>query len=694
MGPWTRSVSSLVVIATFFCIGSVCVAQTTSQSAGSGAIYSQYESAISPAVPTENDFVSEFTSPSGKQVKVVVKAPITRSTYLVPPITANQSAFDYLNNALYDFSGNPRTETIIQFPKGTYNVQFPVYSNCSSNYVHWQLPSGATDLVIDGQGSTVNFSDFCVGMNLPNVNRVVLKNFTFAWPKIQIGSVATVTAVGGNGTTGYTYDAHFAPIAFGPQPKLLAATSAWDKAANHWDLMNWLNDVSYGDGITVGVPLTCEETSEEQKTLGCTVKNIPSYGVSFTVGESVILRFYDFGTGISIDGTDVTLDNIVFQNLIGSDFFYGSGRGLHVTNVTLTRMSGQPISAGGGGTLVTGAVTGDIAVDHSLFEYQGDDAFDLNTPMVRFVPPASVANYSTPMATVAFDQATPDQLQWPSGYAVATGDTLAILDANLAFQGVATVASATSLASGATQLTLNEKINATLAKNGFVAADLTSAPVARYVFADNTFQYSRSCALVMRTPYGWIHNNQFIGQTIKEVPVSGSLYWGEGLGPQELTISNNLFEDIGHRGDFIPLDIMAEAYNFPNNANEIANPTAPAAPSIMQNINVTGNLFLSDQATAVIDVGSAHNIVFSGNRFELTSSAEPAGDVTNQYPVAVHDASDIYFDNNTFDSTWLSESSCAQSRLLTLISPSPQVSYVTPAACEIKATTTNLIFQP
>jgi len=48
-------------------------------------------------------------------------------------------------------------------------------------------------------GSAVNFSDFCLGMVLANVNRVTLRNFEFAWPDIQIASVATVVAIGGNG---------------------------------------------------------------------------------------------------------------------------------------------------------------------------------------------------------------------------------------------------------------------------------------------------------------------------------------------------------------------------------------------------------------------------------------------------------------------------------------------------------------
>ena len=140
----------------------------------------QYESPISPAKyeADHGDFLAEFTSPSGKRVRLVVKAPVTTTQYDVPPIGKGQTAYDYLNEALYDASGNPRTATYIKLPKSTYNIEFPLNSACSHNYVHWQLPSGASDLVIDGQGSTVNFSDFCLGLNLPNVDRVTFTRRT------------------------------------------------------------------------------------------------------------------------------------------------------------------------------------------------------------------------------------------------------------------------------------------------------------------------------------------------------------------------------------------------------------------------------------------------------------------------------------------------------------------------------------
>jgi hypothetical protein len=66
----------------------------------------------------------------------------------------------YLNNALYASPNVARHGAVVNFPKDVYNFDFPLFSSCTSatdhqpKYVHWQV-AGASDLVIDGHGSTV-----------------------------------------------------------------------------------------------------------------------------------------------------------------------------------------------------------------------------------------------------------------------------------------------------------------------------------------------------------------------------------------------------------------------------------------------------------------------------------------------------------------------------------------------------------
>jgi hypothetical protein len=661
-----------------------------------GPSYSQHVPSISPAAydQEDGDYIAEFDSPGGRPVRIVIKSPVTHQDYDVPAIAPGQSVADYLNGAFLA-DGKPRSGTVIRFPKGTYSFEFPLSSNCDSHFVHWQLPAGASDLVVDGQGSTVNFSDLCLGLNLAGVQRVTFKNFRFAWPHLQIGTVATVTAIGGNGTSGYTYDVRIDPAHAANMPAMLAAATSWDRDENHWDLINIDDDISYGDGVTNGVPLQCTEPPGERKIAGCDVKGIPSYGVQLKVGETLLLRHYSFASAISGTGEDITLDNISVENAIGTAFLFNQGRSFHITRSTLTRMPNQPISGAGNAFMFNIAVSGDVVIEDSSFGYQGDDGFDMNTQIARFTP--TPVNNATPMATFQFNASRPSELQWPAfggpPYGAQQGDTIALFDNTLAFRSIAKVTSATLQADGSTStLVLDHPAEPDLAKAGFIAADLSIGAGARYLIRNNTFAYNRARALLLQTPFGWVDHNRFIGQTLKSLYVLASQYWGEGPGAHELIVSNNVFDSRRHRSDFLALDLLQEAADFPNSEDEMAGATAAVA-SVNQNIVVAHNRFSVDKVTANVNVSSAKNVVFSGNDFDLVHDDRDAD--TYQLPVAVHDAAHIYFDNgNRFDPAWLSIASCAQSRLLGLLTPSPNVTVYTPAACGIVATTSDLVFKP
>ena len=419
----------------------------------------------------------------------------------------------------------------------------------------------------------------------------------------------------------------------------------------------------------------------------------------------MLLHYYSFVTAISASGNDITFDHITFKNLIGSDFTYNQGRGLHVTHVVLTRMSNQPISSGGGSLLTD--VGGDVVFDNSSFSYQSDDAVDMNTTIVRFTPAPVTDN--TPMYTLTFNLSTPNLLSWPALNLVQAGDVIGLFDNALAFKGVATVESVSSPANGGNPvLTLDRAVNSDLGQAGFIAGDLSSSAGARYLFTNNVFAFNRARALLLQTPYGWVNENRFVGQTLKEVYVLASQYWGEGPGAQELVFSKNQFDATGHSygSGFFALDIIAEAANFPNFQDEVAGTGFASAP-INQNIIVADNTFTSDRPQAVVNISSANNVVFSNSSFNLK---EPSAQFTDsaraaewsggndhgprQFPVAIHDASNIFFGNTDTYSSRLPDTSCADSIMLQLSNPSPKISLFAPIACEIAATTTDLIFDP
>jgi hypothetical protein len=676
--------------------------------AASDPAYASQEAVTSPAHydAAAGDFRARFSSPSGKTVTIVVKAPVTKLVYDVPPIRSGQSVAAYLNGALVDANGHPRNATVINLPNATYDFDFPPYTNCTPpggqqpTYVHWQV-ANASDMVIDGHGATVNFSDFCLGLNLAQVHRLTLRNINFAWPHVRIASLAKVTAVGGNGSTGYTYDLRIDSLPAAPRPRMIAAATAWDAMAGHWDLRSPNDDVSYGDGINDGVPLICSEGPESDTATACTVRNVPSYGVRFTVGETLLLRHYSFATAISLSGDDITLDHVGLQNLIGSDFTYTQGRGLHVDALTLARARGQPVSAVGGGSLITN-VSGDIVIENSTIGYQSDDALDINTTISRYTP-AIVAD-NTPMNTFTFDVTTPTRLPWPPYNLARTGDRIGIFDNQLRFRGAATVLVASYAPDGSSAtLSLDRPIEADLARAGFIAGDLGTSAGARYLVRNNRFEFNRARALLLQTPYGLVWGNTFVGQTLKQVYMLASQYWGEGAGAQEVVIGNNLFDAAGHDylSGFFALDLMAEAANFPNFQDEVAGTTS-AAPPINQDVLVVGNTFLTDRPQALVNVSSASNVVFARNRIVLgahrirsdsAAGSDAAIPAPRQYPFAIHDASHIDFVRNLTYASHVPDLGCEGSIMTYLASPAPLVSAFSPVACDIAATSSALHFR-
>lgn len=418
------------------------------------------------------------------------------------------------------------------------------------------------------------------------------------------------------------------------------------------------------------------------------------------MGQSVLLRHYDYATAVNASGNDVTFDHITLQNITGTGFGYTQGRGLRIANCVLQRMMGQPIAAGGNVSLFAGAL-GDVVFDNDSFGYSGDDPFDMNTPMIRYTwlpvinNTNTTNNVSTPMNTYTLTASSPgNDLQWPVGdaFTVQTGDTIALFDNGLGFQGVATAQAVNTPGNGNTSVvTLDQQVSPGLFQAGFIAADLSSSAGARYVIQNSTFLYTSGRALLLQTPFGWVHDNHFAGQTYKQVYVLASQYWGEGTGAQELIIDHNTFDGTGpHQRGFVALDIMAESTDFfsgqfPNVQNEVAG-AGSAAPAVNQDIVIADNTFTSDSAVPIVNISSVNNALFSGNSFSVPSGA-------GSYPISIHDASNIIFDDTNQYSSWLSGASCAGSTLLDLAVPAPAVAVVLPNACGIQSTVSGLVFQ-
>jgi hypothetical protein len=121
---------------------------------------------------------------------------------------------------------------------------------------------------------------------------------------------------------------------------------------------------------------------------------------------------------------------------------------------------------------------------------------------------------------------------------------------------------------------------------------------------------------------------------------------------------------------------------------------------------VAANTFVTDHPQALANVSSANDVLLYRDRISLQRAAggSPGADALadgggvsagpKQFPVAVHDATHVYFDELTTYASWLPNVTCEDSIMLALSTPPPVVTPFAPIACRVEATTSGLESAP
>lgn len=588
--------------------------------------YSAQVAAVSPAPIAPGDRVDTTVTANGQRMTVVVKAPITTHTYHVPPIGAGQDPVAYFAGALAA-AGNQAT---IVFPPGV-AYQFGAI-DCVDGADPMYTPAyvqvtGLSDVVIDGNGSTLNLTSPCQAIAVNDVQRVVLENFTVDWPDLAIAGVGVITATGGNGTDGFTFDVQLDPAAVAAGAgQTIAAVTAWDAVNGYWSLDRPLDDVSYG-----GV-------ASPTLSSGGAASGVPSFGVSFPVGEHVLLRYAVGSSPAIVLGTageadDVTFHGVTLSSSPQGGFFLQHGRGLRIDDCTVTRSNGRPISLVADAVHVDGAVGGDVIVENSTFAYQGDDGFNLNMPITAVAAGAG----ST-------------QLKLPDFASPQVGDPLALFDGELGFvvpPATLTVQSVTDNHDGTDTVTLGAGVPARAA-GGYVA-DL-AGPSARYILRNNQYLHNRARGVLLQTAYGLVEHNTFVGQTLMAIYVVSSTFWGEGAGAQNLLLLDNDVSQTGHGGGLAAVVVTRED----SQATPVYMPASgstpvPPIPAIHQNLILAGNR-IHDTPGAGVYLSSANAVAVYRNQLSNTVQAPMANTIngapTIAAPIVVNDASNVVLQSN------------------------------------------------
>ncbi|HSZ08446.1 MAG TPA: right-handed parallel beta-helix repeat-containing protein [Steroidobacteraceae bacterium] len=558
--------------------------------------------------PSSGAESARFTAPDGKAVTVNIPSPKVEGKYEVPPIQSGEDPAAYFYKAL----SQAGTHKTVVFPQGaTYNFSA---AECQKGGAHLKLNS-PTDVVIDGNGSVLNFAAPCAGIALVGATRVVLKNFTIDWPTLQIASLGTIVSSGGSGPRRYTYDVQVDPkFVSEKMPQSYKSINSWDAEHDYWSVRYPDHEVGYNPRQ----PLSAAGEAH----------GVNSWGARFAPGEHVIIRHYTT-EGDAIDlyhAQDVSFQNITIYSSPGFGIAVLQGSsGFAISNCKITRAPDRPISTAADALHIDNYV-GNVLVENNTFAYQGDDGLNLNTTTFRIT------------------NAGPNETAVPSNHGyLRQGDPVVLFTSNMRLDNSSSwhITAITPNPSDHTNhLTLDHPIPAG-DRNGYLV-DLNFSG-ARYVVRNNRFLHNRARGALLQTAYGLVEGNTFTGQTLYALFLT--VFPPEGPGAQNVTILDNKISATGVNGGPAAVILSRERMIYSDPAQN---------PPVHQNILFAGNV-VSDVPGPAFYISSANNVVLYNNTLRntnmqhLENNWNAAGSLDSA--IVVNDASNVILRNNSIEGT-------------------------------------------
>lgn len=578
---------------------------------------------------TPADRVETFTSVTGQEITVTIQAPAPAAgtMYTMRPINPGELPDDYFPLALANAQAAGARTLVI--PKGVYNFQ-----GTDPNVV-WFI-DGLTDMTIDGQDSTLNFSKPESGILMNGVTRVVFKNFVIDWPSLPIAALGKIV----------TDPKDSAQHLLQMDPTYPFDASKFIEALDEWDVVNntWGRQTEVGDGFS-----TDPNGNPPPVYMGNGLYSSPDFS-AFPVGMVFLVRYY-LGEGNAVviaNAQDFALENVIVHSAPGLGFFVDHSRGLRVSNCVVDRSSGKLISVSSG-ALQLNLSNGDVLVENSRFAYQGDDG--INIGAADFFPVQQVSG----------DQLRLGQADGSFAFGglfhPQVADPVVIFNSAFGVLGFSSIQAVSPNASGGFDVQLNDAVP-------HVASDSWLGDLnymgARWIVRNNQFLNNRARAILPMTPYGLLENNVMRGQTLASIlaGILNDVAPAVGPGVQDMQVLNNWISDSGPlyaapfilRGGTSPGAIMVVSWliNGFNLNDEDASTDVP----INQHIVLSGNTVQNVPGPAFF-IGSASDVTMDGNQI-INANSGPSyymGTANTSGSVVVSQAHNVSITNTAVSGT-------------------------------------------
>jgi hypothetical protein len=581
-----------------------------------GPLFSKYIPRSSAEPAASGDFVEKIEVPDGSEVRVLVKAPAPAEPgkiLKVPPIASGESANDYFDRAIKEAISGGHAAVI--FPRGVYNFVPPPPASGG----HWVI-KGAKDLIIDGQGSTLNFaSPIVAGVTIGSSQRIIFKDFNIDWPNELMASVGAIASI--------DKPHHTMRLKIEPQYKVnantrIVALTPWDAKSDpknpHFSLTNFYREQYTNNKGTV--------------YLGNSTFELPYWNGYIEVGDVVLVRHWGWdpwknaiqtGASYNIDFENV---NIYASPFLG--FLLSAGGGYRLSHCSVTRLNAERLISSAADTVHIADNTGDIIIEDSTFGYQGDDGINIHG------------------AVGPFEREADNSLHWTAGgessYApygwITDTDTIGFFNGTFDFLGTTSLKSLSNPKIG---LTINLKDSAPQGANQI--ADLSRVS-ARFVIKNNKFLFNRARGLLLQSSHGLVENNDFTGQTLHGIIVGAG--WGEGPGVQNVVFRGNRFSNVG---SFPPATLQPNS-DVRYGAIEVAvlqgAENVKALSPVHEGLIFDGNTF-SDLQGPGLFISRANAVVVTNNQFRNTNlSRVPDANPNLNGSIVVTHAHNVYLSKN------------------------------------------------
>ncbi len=337
---------------------------------------SAFEPVIATFIPRSSaektaasDFVETIAAPDGgEDIRILVKAPAPADPSKIlhvapksPELTANA----YFARAISQAISGGYAEVV--FPTGVYDFVAPPTQAQS----HVSIEN-AKDLVIDGQGSKLNFaSPLSAGITISNSARIVIRGFTIDWPNTLMASLGTIVSIDKRGTP-RTMRVQTAPQYKVDATTQIVALSPWDAKTDpanpHFALRNFNKEQYTFNRGTV--------------YLGNRTFEVPYRNDYIVVGDEVLIRHFGgspYKNAVQTGGShDLDFENITIYASPYLGFLLSAGGGYRLSHCSVTRRDAARLISTAADAVHVSDNTGDLIVEDGTFGYQGDDGLNIH----------------------------------------------------------------------------------------------------------------------------------------------------------------------------------------------------------------------------------------------------------------------------------------------------------------------------